>query len=158
MIEYRVGNLFDTNIRFIGHGCNCMGRMGSGVAKIVKEQYPKAYEDYKKACNMAATNPAALLGMMVAVDTEDQKTILNMFTQKEYGTDKRHVDYEAVYKVFDFLNTFFKGYPEHERYVAIPKIGAGLAGGNWKIISTIIEECSVEYQTVVYVLDDSEIP
>jgi O-acetyl-ADP-ribose deacetylase (regulator of RNase III) len=36
--------------------------------------------------------------------------------------------------------------------VALPKIGSGLAGGDWKVISAIIENESKNYQPIVYVI------
>ena len=42
-IEYRQGDLFQTDVRHIVHGCNAQGVMGKGVAKLVKDlifQYP----------------------------------------------------------------------------------------------------------------------
>jgi O-acetyl-ADP-ribose deacetylase (regulator of RNase III) len=42
----------------------------------------------------------------------------------------------------------------HKLSVAIPKIGAGLAGGDWNIISTIIEKELKKYPVnlTVYIL------
>ena len=45
-IEYRKGDLFQTEIKTIVHGCNAQGVMGSGVAKIIRDKYPKAYDRY----------------------------------------------------------------------------------------------------------------
>jgi O-acetyl-ADP-ribose deacetylase (regulator of RNase III) len=44
-----------------------------------------------------------------------------------------------------------ESYPE----IAIPKIGAGLAGGNWEIISRIIDDATGDDLDVyVYYLED----
>ena len=50
-IEYRNGDLFSTEIKYILHGCNSRGVMGSGVAFIVKNLYPKAFEEYNIWCS-----------------------------------------------------------------------------------------------------------
>jgi len=42
--------------------------------------------------------------------------------------------------------------------VGLPKIGAGLGGGDWSIISKIIEEELGEFDVTIYVLDEKEIP
>jgi O-acetyl-ADP-ribose deacetylase (regulator of RNase III) len=36
--------------------------------------------------------------------------------------------------------------------IAIPKIGAGLAGGDWKIIGPILDEVFSDYDVTVYEL------
>lgn len=41
------GDLFTTNAQIICHQVNCQGKMGSGVAKQVREKYPHVYEEYK---------------------------------------------------------------------------------------------------------------
>lgn len=43
--------------------------------------------------------------------------------------------YEAIEKVFGSIADNFYG-----KRIAYPKIGAGLAGGDWEIISSIIDE------------------
>lgn len=42
------GDLFTTNAKIICHQVNCQGKMGSGVAKQVREKYPHVYEEYKR--------------------------------------------------------------------------------------------------------------
>jgi O-acetyl-ADP-ribose deacetylase (regulator of RNase III) len=38
--------------------------------------------------------------------------------------------------------------------VGLPLIGAGLANGDWEVISKIIEEEAVDFEPVVYVIDE----
>ncbi len=44
-INYVNGDLFATDIKTIVHGCNAQGVMGSGVAKSIRENFPKAYDE-----------------------------------------------------------------------------------------------------------------
>ena len=43
------GNLLDSSADIIAHQTNCSGSMNSGVAKAIKEKYPRVYEQYMKA-------------------------------------------------------------------------------------------------------------
>ena len=43
MVEIKIGNVFDTDAKYICHQVNCKGKMASGVAKEVRERYPDAY-------------------------------------------------------------------------------------------------------------------
>lgn len=45
-VVIKEGNVFDSDAKIICHQVNCQGVMGSGVAKEVRERYPKVYEQY----------------------------------------------------------------------------------------------------------------
>ena len=81
------GDLFDTTAPIICHQVNCQCRMGSGVAKQVREKYPIAYRQYMNLCTDKGSNPDALLGTAQFVYGTD-KIIVNMFAQNKYGYDK----------------------------------------------------------------------
>ena len=151
-IEYRKGNLFDTDIKLIVHGCNAHGVMGSGVAKIVRDDYPKAYEDYKAGYKLARDNGefALEMGSVIFVETNG-KIIGNAVTQYNYGGDgTRYVDYEAISDAMHEIIDYCKDNNLTE--FAMPQIGAGLGGGNWEIISRIIEDEMTDVTPVVYIL------
>jgi len=152
-IRYRKGDLFATDIKTIVHGCNAQGVMGSGVAKIVKERYPEAFEMYKYAASMHT--PKELMGKNIIWFGD--KTIVNSVTQETYGrAPKRYVDYDAVRLCMNRIQTFF-GDPDsvhHITEIAMPQIGAGLGGGDWNVIGSIIESELKTIRPVVYVLDN----
>ena len=99
-IEYRKGDLFQTEIQTIVHGCNAQGVMNSGIAKIIREKYPKAYERY---VNEHKAN-GLKLGKLVVVpcgdkvkDFDNYKIIVNAITQEFFGRENdRYVSYDAV--------------------------------------------------------------
>lgn len=147
-IQYRKGNLFETDIEHIVHGCNAQGVMGSGVARIVRDDYAAAYEFYK--AQHAAHG--LKLGDVQFVPANG-KTIVNAVTQHLFGKPvepTRFVDYDAVADCMKTINQVLKlsGYTE----VAMPQIGAGLGGGDWTVIEQIIEQHLTDVQPVVYVL------
>lgn len=131
MLTYIQGNLFDTTDEIICHGCNARGVMGSGVAKIIRDTYPEAFIKYKIIHDLTGL----YLGQNVIVKTSN-KIIFNMITQENFGTDKVQVSYQAIDKCFRQLRLFMEEYGYTN--ASIPKIGAGLAGGDWDIISEII--------------------
>jgi O-acetyl-ADP-ribose deacetylase (regulator of RNase III) len=142
-IVYVKGNLLTTDIKHILHGCNCQGVMGSGVAKAIRAKYPKAYEDYKDTYIGSGLE----LGTMIFSAQADGKVIINAMSQDRYGkTGGPFVSYEALTKIFDDLNDFDLG------EVAMPMIGAGLGGGEWKAIESIINSHAKNYTPVVYQL------
>ena len=146
MIVYVKGDIFESDEKFIAHGCNCSGGFGSGVAKLIADKYPKVREDYLLIHDRFGWD----LGMVRSVSVGDGsgREIANCATQERYGKPDcgPYVSYPAIRQVIQKL---VKLWPQG---FAIPKIGAGLAGGNWDIISKIIEEESVDVEVRVYVL------
>lgn len=139
-IQRQYGNILTTEARYIAHCVNAQHKMASGVAKAIRAAYPKAYNDY-----MASTLP---LGKVI-LSKNDPHNILHIVGQKYYGYDKRvYVDYVALRQGIATINKNI-----HEP-VAFPMIGCGLAGGDWKIVSAIIEEESTNFQPIVYILND----
>lgn len=153
-IIYKTGDLLDCTEPWILHGCNCQGVMGSGVAKAIRDKYPSAYDVYK----VWEDQNGLELGGVIFAEQDDGKTIFNGLTQNFYGRDgKCYVDYNAVREVIEAIDDYAaKHYAAKDvgymPIVAMPKIGAGLGGGDWKFISTIIEECSHNFQPVVYTI------
>lgn len=143
-IEYIEGNLFNAPEKYLLHGCNAQGVMGSGVAKIVRNLYPLAYYKYKEFID--ATDYSRV-GEINVVDC-GTKTIINAITQEFYGRDgKRYVSYDALDKIFYELNYIL---PKGAK-LAMPKVGSSLGGGNWDIISTIIDSNAKNYTPIVYI-------
>lgn len=142
-IIYKTGDVTKCDERALIHGCNARGRMGSGVALAIRNAFPKAYRDYR----FEYDTEGLILGA-VYLSVVNGFYIFNAITQDDANTDRRNADYEAIYKAFETLNHDAKvlNLPA----VAMPRVGAGLAMGNWRIISTIIEETSLNYQPTVY--------
>lgn len=132
--KYIKGDITETKLKYIAHGVNCQNKMSSGVAKALYEKFPMVKDSYHVWCS-GDIKPESLLGDAVIVDTDD-KIILNCFTQLDYGYDgKRYVNYGAVSKVFNCIKDTFRG-----EILAIPKIGCGLAGGNWEFMEQLIND------------------
>lgn len=153
-ISYRVGDLLEAPEKVLCHGCNAQGVMGSGVALAIKKKWPSAFFAY----NVAHRAMGGLkLGDVVWATTFDQKLIANCVTQESYGRDgKRYVDYDAVRSCMREVNRRCAELP-HDA-IAMPMIGAGLGGGDWSVISKVIEEEIVNVKPIVYVLSEKDIP
>jgi O-acetyl-ADP-ribose deacetylase (regulator of RNase III) len=128
------GDALDVETGIIVHGCNAKGVMGSGMAKAVKAQYPEAFRVYREAYEMCATR----LGTITTVEVDPGKWLVNAITQTDFGRDgKRYVNYEAVARCFRAVRDF--GLNVGCSDLHFPMIGAGLGGGDWDVISAIIE-------------------
>jgi O-acetyl-ADP-ribose deacetylase (regulator of RNase III) len=141
-IEYRKGDLLTTDITHICHGCNSHGVMGSGVAAAIRSKYPQAYRDYSDVYNSRGLE----LGDAIFSIQDDGKIIVNAITQKDFGRNSNtvYVSYWAIAEVFRKIEGI--GIKE----IALPMIGAGLANGDWNVISAIIENTLTKTKPVVY--------
>lgn len=128
------------------HQVNCQGKMRSGIAKLIREKYPKVYTEYKNKCDNAISHKN-LLGHCQMVEIEPNRYCANLFGQLYYGYDNvRYTDESAVYCMFmnlyDWCNYAIYEFENYKRIkLGIPyKIGCGLGGGNWDNILRIINE------------------
>ena len=152
-IIYKQGDLLSCEERWILHGCNAQGVMGSGVARDIRTHYPSAYEVYLAQHSKGWQK----LGTVTFAMQNCQRFVFNGITQEFYGRDgKQYVDYKAVEDVIWCMNKHAQASDDYLEgktlRVAMPKIGAGLGGGDWDVISKIIEEESTNFQPVVYTL------
>ena len=129
--KYNKDSILNTELKYIAHGVNCKNRMGSGVAKVLFDKYPDVKTEYHKFCKNLSFSP---LNYVQSINCND-KVVFNCFTQENYGYDgKRYVNYGAIVKCF--TNLVERGITK----LAIPKIGCGLAGGDWNIVEQLIND------------------
>jgi O-acetyl-ADP-ribose deacetylase (regulator of RNase III) len=146
MINYVDGDLIklakESKFDVIVHGCNCLSTMGAGIAP----QMAKAFGCDK--FEMEKWGPTIKkLGNIDYVTFVDGLTVVNAYTQFSYGRNHSDgvaipFDYEAFTICTRKMNNIFNG-----KHIGMPKIGAGLAGGNWNriehIINTELRDCEV---------------
>jgi len=140
------GDVFASGANVIAHGCNTKGGFGSGVAGIMAKKHPSARTSY---LSKYRTEEWQLGDVQFVLSTG--VIIANCATQKDYlPRGKRHADYDAIRICMTKVKDFAK---EYGYTIAIPKIGAGLAGGDWKIIKKILDEVFADYDCAVHYLE-----
>ncbi len=120
------------------HQCNMMGVMGAGIAKQIKDKYPKVHRNYMRACQ--DTDRPVRLGRVQSVYIDDDLIVVNIFGQRNYGRSKGicYTSYEAHEKAWPIIRDLKD---ETELTVYAPYyIGAGLAGSDWTRIHSIAEK------------------
>lgn len=134
------------NILKIEHGIivqqvNTLGIMGAGLAKDIKRLYPALYKGYRARC----LGEGLRLGDVYYWDErcEEGRDLIfaNIACQKTIGRTGVHTNYNAWDNALDDIVSFkdsslYDGIPIYFPYLC----GCGLAGGDWKIISSKIEK------------------
>jgi O-acetyl-ADP-ribose deacetylase (regulator of RNase III) len=146
-ITYCRADLFTTKVGAIMHGCNAQGVMGSGVAAVIRQKYPEAYEAYVRKHQEVGL----ICGRNQYVRTNG-KIIINAITQPNYGRGGfMYASYDAIDRCMESLElgSERRGIKE----VAMPRIGAGLGGADWNVVAAIIESRLKTVKPYVYVLD-----
>ena len=146
-------------INNIAHSCNCQNVMGGGIAKQIKDRYPKAFEaDTERWGNEYndGGNWRCQIGDYSKAVIEDQGTIYNLYTQSGYSTKERQVHYEYFWKAMKAMQEDLL-FNQHElnvrQVVGLPYgISCGLAGGKWKIIKAIIEDIFLDSMIECYIV------
>lgn len=124
----------DGRFDVIVHGCNCQCQMGKGIALSIKRLFPEAFA----ADQATPKGDAGKLGTIsVAEIRRDGRAfvVVNGYTQFHWRGDGDKADYTAIAGVMKAVKAQFTG-----KRIGYPKIGAGLAGGDWERIVPIIEE------------------
>ena len=148
-MKHSKGDLLDLleagTINVIAHQVNTKGVMGAGIAKQIADRYPEVLKEYKTLCS----NTENLLGSVQILSNNDDKTILNVFSQLDYDADKRQTNYVAI-------ATAFASYLEAYKtpIIGIPKyFGCGLGGGNWDVVEEIFKDLEQIYDVEFIVVE-----
>jgi O-acetyl-ADP-ribose deacetylase (regulator of RNase III) len=136
-MEIITGNLIklaqEGKFDVIVHGCNCFTTMGSGIARQIRDLYPKAYEADCKT----VSGDRAKLGTFTKSVTDEGFVIVNAYTQYDFNTGGANDDvfeYEAFMQMLVALRKETIG----GLRFGFPAIGCGLAGGNKDVIYSLI--------------------
>lgn len=147
MVRHIKGDIFQSNADIIIHQVNCQGVMGSGVAKQVRERYPVVYEAYRALCSNCEPKKR-LLGIAQSVVVNDKTTVVNVFSQENFGYDGRcYTDYDALRKGLEAV----RDSTDRDTSIAIPYLmGCHRGGGDWSVVSKMIEKIFNERDVTLY--------
>lgn len=141
MVTHVKGDLLTSDCDYICHQVNCQGRMGSGIAKQIRNRFPEVYEKYINRYEDTVWRGRGTEVMLGSIDIvrlrESNRYVINMYSQADYGYDRnRYTSYDAFAMALEEIKLEVPaGYS-----IGFPKnIGCGLGGGDWRIISILIE-------------------
>jgi O-acetyl-ADP-ribose deacetylase (regulator of RNase III) len=136
-------------LTYILHVVNNVGAWGAGFTRSLERRYPGAGHVYRHWCCGDSIFVTGLGGVYIDFDRD----IVHLMAQDGVGTDKRRINYAALGKCLLSLATNLsfssRSHPQNT-ILQMPKIGTGLAGGDWNIIKVIIEDALEGWDVRIY--------
>lgn len=134
MIEHAEGNLLVADTEALVNTVNCVGYMGKGIALQFKQAFPDNFAAYQKACRAHEVKPGRMFifetGSMV-----NPRYIINFPTKRHWRGKSRLEDIESGLKAL-IADVERLGI----RSIAVPPLGSGLGGLDWKVVRPLIEQ------------------
>lgn len=146
-MKYIKGNLLDIEKGILVHQVNTLGIMGAGIALQIKRKWPILYDGYKEICEKNLFKIGDVWFYTEDLRINPDLVIANLFGQKYLG------------KGATIIDAYHLALPEIQKYsdkIRLPiyfpyKIGCGLAGGDWNVVSNLIEKYCPDVTIVEYI-------
>jgi len=135
--------------KMIVHICNDIGGWGKGFVLAISKKWKKPEQQYRE---WFKSQDKFELGEVQFVDIDSELSIANMIGQHKIKRLKGQIPirYEAVEKCLSKVADYSK---ENNFSIHMPRIGCGLAGGDWNKIEQIIQKKLIDRNIKVTVYD-----
>lgn len=141
----------DEGPRIIAHVCNDLGRWGKGFVLAISKRWAKPESEFRLWARTGGEHPFQL-GAVQFVMVEPKLWVANMIGQHDIYPTKAGppVRYDAISTSLAKVGEFAV---EQEASVHMPRIGCGLAGGEWSRVEAIIGDTLIAKGVQVFVYD-----
>jgi O-acetyl-ADP-ribose deacetylase (regulator of RNase III) len=133
MMKFLQGNLLDARTDALVNTVNTVGVMGKGIALMFKEAFPANFRAYEAACK----NKEVRVGHMFVTENpafEGPRWIINFPTKKHWRQPSK------MEWISEGLQDLKRVIAEHDiRSIALPPLGAGNGGLDWREVRPEIE-------------------
>jgi Predicted phosphatase homologous to the C-terminal domain of histone macroH2A1 len=128
------GNIIDANVEAVINTVNELGVMGKGLALEFKSRYPANFKAYEDACQRGEVS----VGKMFVTEHFDMfgpRWLINFPTKRDWRNGSRLEWIEAG--LLDLQGVIAD---KSIRSIAVPPLGCGNGGLDWKVVRGIICE------------------
>jgi len=134
VIELQQGDILKAEADALVNTVNCVGAMGRGIALQFKKAFPDMCRAYESVCKRKGLTP----GQVLSYD-------LNRFEQPHYVINFPTKDHWRGKSRMEYIETGLEALIEEVRRldiqsVAVPPLGCGLGGLDWKEVRPRIEQ------------------
>jgi len=142
MIDIAKGNILEADAEALVNTVNCEGFMGKGIALQFKQAFPENFKAYESACHAGQVVP----GRMFVFDNGrliNPRYVINFPTKRHWRGKSRIADIQSGLKAL-IADVRRLGL----RSIAVPPLGCGLGGLDWREVRPIIEKAFSELPDV----------
>ena len=136
------GNLLEMDVDALVNTVNCDGYMGKGIALQFKKAFPENFNAYSKACRSKQVKS----GKMFVFQNKsllNPKYIINFPTKLHWREKSKIEDIEAgLIALSEEIRRL------EIRSIAIPPLGCGLGGLDWKVVRPKIENAMSGFKDI----------
>lgn len=149
--------------RVIMHCCNDIGAWGSGFVVALSKRWKKPEARYRQWIRKDKISPdceePAQLGGVQLVAVDYKLFVANIIGQKGVSAvyNRHPVKYDALFDGFINIRFELKLLQLPNASIHAPRLGCGLAGGNWKVVEALIEEVFATSNHKVFIYDLPEV-
>ena len=133
MIELTRGDILRSDVEALVNTVNCVGVMGRGIALQFRKAFPENFAAYQAACERGEVQP----GRMMVYDLgrlANPRLVINFPTKRHWKGKSRMEDVEAGLEAL-VREVRLRGI----RSIAVPPLGCGLGGLDWREVRPKIE-------------------
>jgi O-acetyl-ADP-ribose deacetylase (regulator of RNase III) len=146
MIHDATGNLLEADAEALVNTVNCVGFMGKGIALQFKQAWPDNFDAYAKASKAGEIRPGRMFiwetGRMI-----NPKFIINFPTKRHWRGKSKIEDIRSGLRALigDVRRLGI-------RSIAVPPLGCGNGGLNWRNVRPLIEAAFAELPNIEVLL------
>lgn len=151
-LTYRIGDATaPQGPAIIAHVCNDAGGWGRGFVLAISRRWPEPEADYRRWATGRIAQPFAL-GQVRLVDVAPNVAVANLLAQHGYRSTSNPcpLRYDALSNALVALAGAAQA---RGATVQMPRIGCGLAGGDWSRVEPLITQHLVAVGVPVVVYD-----
>lgn len=143
-LTYKKGCLIEAaksgRLSAIAHQANCFNTMKSGIAPLIAAYCPEAYEADQKT----EKGNKSKLGTFTYGFSSNGVMVWNLYGQYNYGRVPGvvYTNYDALFQALSKMGAWLYN-SSGPNTIGLPKLGCGLAGGDWQVVEQIIKDTLV---------------
>jgi O-acetyl-ADP-ribose deacetylase (regulator of RNase III) len=148
MIQFKIGNLLESNAQALVNTVNTDGIMGKGIALQFKNQFPNNYKEYLKACKDGSIDIGKLLVYEEDTLLNGNKLIINFPTKTSW---RKPSEYSYIELGLKNLAEIIK--VKKIKSIAIPPLGAGNGGLDWHNVKKLLIQFLQNVDCEIYIYE-----
>jgi O-acetyl-ADP-ribose deacetylase (regulator of RNase III) len=134
MIRFTTGNLLEADANAIVNTVNTMGVMGKGIALMFKERFPENFRVYAAACKAGQVEIGRMF-VTESMELNGPRWIINFPTKANWRFPSKLAWIESGLE--DLKRVIIE---KGIQSIAIPPLGAGNGGLDWRDVRPLIEK------------------